>query len=271
MFAADQKVGRIKEPKRRSSGREEEWGMIEIAGTAPLSASWSDLHLTILDIINKDVSHLPRTLMDGPEIDLLVESAVSGDSPALEQLYDQYRERLHRVVNLRLDARVRGRIDASDVVQETFVEVARRLPEFSPDQEVPFFVWLRGIAVERLIQLHRTHLGAQKRSVKREVSIDRGCGPEASSIHLASILVGQFTSVDRPMKQEEVRAKVENALNSMDEADREIIAMRHFEGLSTEEIAKVLGMTKSGVLKRHTRAVQRLSDVINSASDLSFS
>ena len=200
----------------------------------------------------------------------LVQRALSGDQQALAELFERYRERLRRMVLLRLDARVRARFDPSDVVQEAFVEIARRFPSYGEDPAIPLFLWMRMVTGDRLAHLHRMHLGAEKRDAARESPVHGARFPEASSVYLASQLAGQFTSVDRGLKQEEVRAKLSEALSAMDDHDREIIAMRHFEELSTAEIAASLDLTRSGVLKRYTRAIRRLGQAINASSDISI-
>jgi RNA polymerase sigma-70 factor (ECF subfamily) len=184
--------------------------------------------------------------------------AIGGDSDSFAKLFEQYRPRLRRMVDLRMDARARARFDASDVLQEAFVEAARALPKYAEKSDkMPFFLWLRLVTGDRLAKFHRRHLGTQKRDANRDARLVAE-GPEASSIYLASQLAGEFTSVDHNLKQEEARQQLEAALASMDEKDREVIAMRHYEELSTEEIAIVLEMTKSGVLKRYARALRKL-------------
>ncbi len=200
--------------------------------------------------------------------DLLITKACGGDEQALAELFERYRGRLKNLVLLRLDPRVQSRIDASDVVQDAFVDAARKMPEYGKESKIPFFLWLRMIAGERLIQLHRMHLNTAKREAYREVSLQGGPMPEASSIFLASQLVGQFTSADRNLIRSEIQQKLQDALNKMEPDDREVVAMRHFEELTTEEMASVLGLTRSGVLKRYTRAVKRLREAIGGDSDL---
>lgn len=199
------------------------------------------------------------------EEEILIDEASSGNEQALAQLFERHRHRLRKMVLLRLDQRVQARFDASDVVQEAFVEAARKLAEYGKDQNIPFFLWLRMITGERLIQLHRMHLGATKRNADREVSLNKAAIPEASSVYLASQLIGTFTSVDRNIIRVEVQQKLQVMLNQLDLEDREVIAMRHFEELSTEEIATVLGLTRSGVLKKYTRAVRRLREAISNS------
>lgn len=202
------------------------------------------------------------------DLDSLIEKARAGDERAFAVLFDRYRPRLKRMVQLRLDERVRARLDASDVLQDAFVEVARRLPTYGEKNRIPFFLWLRLITGERLAQLHRMHLGAAKRTAGRELSLQPGAVPEASTFFLAAQLAGHFTSADRNLIRDELQSKLQNALNGMDAGDRDVLAMRHFEELSTEEIADVLGLTRSGVLKRYTRAVKRLRDAIQDDTNM---
>ncbi|MEM7316938.1 MAG: sigma-70 family RNA polymerase sigma factor [Planctomycetota bacterium] len=191
----------------------------------------------------------------------LVEQALEGDQHATATLFEQYRPRLRRMVELRMDARLRARVDASDVLQEAFVDVSRQLDSYREKRsEIPFFLWLRLQTGSRLAQLHRRHLGTEKRDVNREQPPMHI--PDASSIFMAGQLAGQFTSVDRGLRKQEVADKLLQTLNSLSDKDREIIAMRHYEELSTEEIAISLGMTRSGVLKRYGRAIERLTEVV---------
>ncbi len=197
----------------------------------------------------------------------LIERAQAGDEQALADLFNSYKERLSRMIRLRLDQRVKSRIDEDDVLQDVFIELTRRLREYSQATELPFFLWLRLTTGEILIDLHRKHLGAEMRTVHRELRIHRKV-PNASTFFLASKLAGQFTSVDRNLIREEVLQKLENAINQMDEGDREVLAMRHFEELSADDIAITLGLTRSGVLKRLTRSLRKLREAIRSETDV---
>ena len=197
----------------------------------------------------------------------LTQSALRGNERALAELFEQHRPRLRRMIELRLDRRLRARTDPSDVLQEAFVDVARQLPSYRDNNtEMPFFLWLRLVTGSRLAQIHRMHLGADKRAVLREAAAPPLGVPDASSIVLAGELAGRFTSVDRGLRHEDVSRKIESLLNSMSTDDREIIAMRHFEELKTEEIAITLGMTRSGVLKRYGRALKRLTEAAGERS-----
>lgn len=193
----------------------------------------------------------------------------TGDTQAVGALYEQHRDRLRRMVLLRLDARVQARVDASDVLQEVFLQVMGKVNAWITDPSIPFFLWLRLITGERIIQLHRMHLDAAKRTAKREISLQQAQVPEAGSCWMASQLAGSFTSADREILRAELQAKLEEVLNTMDRDDREVVAMRHFEELTTEEIATLLGISRSGVLKRYTRAIRRLRKAFELHMDLS--
>src|SRR5262245_20584347 len=186
----------------------------------------------------------------------------SGDPEALGRVWDQYRARLRRLVRLRLDRRLQGRIDPSDVLQEAFVDFANRAEEYVRQPDMPFFLWLRFLTGQRLQLLHRHHLGAQMRDAGREVSLHRGAMPQATSVSLAAQLLGRFTSVTQAVQRAEMQLILQEAINGMDPIDREIVALRHFEELSNEETAQVLGIKPSAASTRHVRALKRLREVL---------
>ena len=173
------------------------------------------------------------------------------------------RDRLRRLVALRVDHRIQGRVDSSDVVQETFMEASRRIGEYPVASGVPFFVWLRFLALQKLAELHRKHLGVKARDAAREVSLYRGPLPAATSAAIASRLVGQFTSPSEEAIKAESRALLEQALNAMDESDREVLCLRHFEQLSQRETAEVLGINEKTAGSRHVRALAKLRRAMN--------
>ena len=199
---------------------------------------------------------------------LLVQRARSGDERALAELFEKHRERLRRTVQVRMNVHVQARVDASDVVQDAFLESARKLREYGEDGQIPFFVWLRMIACQRVAQLHRMHLRAGKRCAYRQVSLQAPDASLASAALLAGQLAGRFSSVDENLIRHELQMKLETALEAMEANDREVISMRHFEELTTEEMAASLGLTRSGVLKRYTRAIRRLRAAIGPDVDL---
>ncbi len=192
----------------------------------------------------------------------LIERALEGDEEALAAAFTHYRPRLRTMVALRLHPLLQRRVDASDVLQDAFVELSRQLPEFSKKRDLPFFLWLRLVIGKCLIQLHREHLDAKKRSVKLEVSIHGGGMPEATSISLASQLLGHFTAVSQQAMRAEAHAQLHERLASMDPIDREILALRHLEELSTREAALELGIAENTASKRYGRALRRLRDIL---------
>jgi RNA polymerase sigma-70 factor (ECF subfamily) len=186
----------------------------------------------------------------------------ANDPHALGQVWEHYRERLRLLVRLRMDRRLQGRIDPSDVLQEAFVDFANRASEYVRQPDMPFFLWLRFLTGQRLQLLHRHHLGAQMRDAGREVSLHRGAMPQATSVSLAAQLLGRFTSVTQAVQRAEMQMILQEAINSMDPIDREIVALRHFEELSNDETAQVLGIKASAASTRHVRALKRLRDVL---------
>jgi RNA polymerase sigma-70 factor (ECF subfamily) len=192
----------------------------------------------------------------------LLRRAGDGDTSALGALLDSHRARLRRMVKLRLDTRLQGRIDASDVLQEAYLEAAQRLAEYLRNPKMPFFLWLRFITGQKLLALRRRHIGAEARDVGREVSLFAGAMPEASSACLAAQLMGRVTAPLQAVIRAEMKLRLQNALNEMDSMDREILAMRHFEQLSNAETAEALGISVSGASSRYVRALKRLKEIL---------
>jgi RNA polymerase sigma-70 factor (ECF subfamily) len=157
---------------------------------------------------------------------------------------------------------LQGRLDPSDVLQEAFLDVARRAPEYAARPDMPVFLWLRFLTAQRLLALHRQHLGAQMRDAEQEVSLYRGALPMASSVSLAAQLMGRFTSVSEAAARAELQVKLQAVLNGMEPLDREVLALRHFEELTNAETAEVLGIRKSAASNRYIRALRRLKDIL---------
>jgi RNA polymerase sigma-70 factor (ECF subfamily) len=163
----------------------------------------------------------------------LIQRALAGDEAALAALFDGYRDRLRRMIRLRLDRRLSGRVDSSDVLQEAYLDVRNRIAEYARDPAaMPFHLWLRLVAGQRLTDVHRYHLGAQMRDAGQEVSLHRGPFPQASSVSLAAQLLGKMTSASHAAIRAEHKLIGQEALNGMDPIDREVLALRHFEHLS---------------------------------------
>ncbi len=206
-------------------------------------------------------------MTDGPPQDRetlsLVEQAIQGDSRAWRHLMEDHRARLRRMVALRMDRRLQGRVDPSDIIQESYIDAARRLPEYVTNPKMPFFVWLRWLVGQRLMEQHRRHLGVQARDVSREVSLYHGAFPEATTADLATNLLGRLDSPSQEAIQIEQQKQIQEALDSLDPIDREVLVLRHFEQLSNGEAAEVLSLDKSAASKRYTRALLRLKSVLS--------
>lgn len=197
----------------------------------------------------------------------LIQRAETGDARALEELFERHRERLLRMVRLRLDHRLRGRVDASDVLQETHLEAWRRLAEYFRDKErLPFFLWLRFLAGQKVLEMHRRHLGAQRRDARQEVRLSYGPLPEVTSAALARQLIGKGTAPSKAAARAEMRARLQEALNSMDATDREILSLRHFEQLTHAEAARELGLSEVAARQRYVRALMRFKEILSSYS-----
>ncbi len=192
----------------------------------------------------------------------LLARACAGDAGARGELFDRCRDRLRRMVRLRMDRRLQGRIDPSDVLQDAYLDYARRFAEWAARPTLPFFLWLRLLTGQKLVDLHRRHLGAQMRDAGQEVSLYRGALPQASSASLAAQLLGRLTSASQAAVRAETQVRVQEALNGMEPIDREILTLRHFEMLSNEEAAEVLGLRKSAASNRYIRALKRLKDAL---------
>jgi RNA polymerase sigma-70 factor, ECF subfamily len=198
----------------------------------------------------------------------LIRRLAEGDQHALGEALARYGERLRRMVRLRLDRRLQGRVDPSDVLQEAYMDVARRLPEYAANPTMPLFLWLRFLTGQRLMLVHRQHLGTKMRDVGQEVSLYRGALPQASSVSLAAQLLGRFTSPSVAAARAEMQVRLQEALNSMDPMDREVLTLRHFEELSNSETARVLGLQKAAASNRYMRALKRLKEVLSSMPGL---
>ena len=185
-----------------------------------------------------------------------------GDLHPLQDLLEGSRSRLRRMVKLRLDPRVQGRVDPSDVIQEAYLEVSRNLADYLRDPKLPFYLWLRLLTAQKLALAHRKHLGVRARDAGREVSLFRGAYPRASSAALAAQLMGRLTSPSQAAVAAELKVRLQEALNGMAELDREVLALRHFEQLSNAEAARVLGIKETAAANRYVRALERLRGML---------
>ncbi len=199
---------------------------------------------------------------DSSEILRLLKSAQAGNEPALERLLHAHTARLSRMIELRLDRRIAARVDIADVIQEVHLVAFQHLQDFTEGGEVPFYFWLRTIAINKLLEIHRRHLGTQKRDAHREVSIEQTSFCDASSAVLAAYLADSGTSPSRVVMRSEVKAQLQAVIDRLPESDKEILALRHFEQLSPSESAQVLQINEKAAAMRYVRALKRMRDLL---------
>jgi RNA polymerase sigma-70 factor (ECF subfamily) len=197
---------------------------------------------------------------DSSQTSVLLQRLRSGDRDALVALFDYYRPRLRQMLRLRMDARVAARFDASDVLQDAYLDAARQIEGYLQHPQVDIYVWLRELAWERLLSLQRRHLGAKCRAVERDVPL-----PAESSALLAKALLAQGPSPRQAVLQEELRRRLQRALEKLKPPDREVILMRHYEEMSNGEVAQALGLSASAATMRYGRALFRLKEILLAA------
>jgi RNA polymerase sigma-70 factor, ECF subfamily len=196
-----------------------------------------------------------------PDTEELVDRASAGDREARQQLLVRHRKRLRQMIAVRMDRRLAARVDPSDVVQEALTDAAQELSDYLRNRPLPFYPWLRHLAWERLIELHRRHLHSQKRSVRRE-DPDVLKLPDESAVQLAQRLLAPGSSPSEQLLRKELRSRVQAALAQLSRRDREVLVLRHLEQLNTKETAAVLGITPGAVKMQHLRAVQHLRGLL---------
>jgi RNA polymerase sigma-70 factor (ECF subfamily) len=197
-----------------------------------------------------------------------IEHLRRGGQAALAETFTSYRDRLRRMIDLRLDRRVAGRVDASDVLQEAYLDASRQLDQYLADPPMAPFLWLRFLAAQRLMALHRQHLGAQKRDARQEIPLFRRSMPALDSGSLSCGLMGGLTSPSMAAMRAEMQARLQAVVEGMDPLDREILALRHYEELTNQEAAEELGISTAAASKRYIRALERLRGVLAGAAGL---
>lgn len=193
----------------------------------------------------------------GEQTGQLLEGCRQGDEQAVERLLERHRRAVHRLVTLRLDRRIQQRVDVSDVVQEVMIEANRRLARYLESPQMPFHLWLRQLARDRIIDAHRRHRASGKRSIDREQAAG-GASPDQSTFDLVAHLSDGELTPAAAAAQRELARRVEETLAELDEPDAEIIVMRHYEQLSNQEAALALGLTEPAASMRYLRAIRRL-------------
>jgi RNA polymerase sigma-70 factor (ECF subfamily) len=197
-----------------------------------------------------------------PETGALLARAAAGDGTAWGELLAAHQTKLARMVAFRMDPRLRGRVDATDVVQEAFVEASAHRADYFRGQPLPLFLWLRGVVNNKLLEVCRHHLGTRMRDIKREHPIDVPGAPQDTSAALCAHLTAGLTRPSVAAIRGEVSARLAKALDEMDPTDREVLALRHFEQLTSAETAQVLGIQERAAAKRYLRALERLRKIL---------
>jgi|SaaInlStandDraft_1057018.scaffolds.fasta_scaffold09883_3 RNA polymerase sigma-70 factor, ECF subfamily len=191
----------------------------------------------------------------------LVRAVAAGDENAVNDLMNRHRDALRRLVHFRLDRKISGRVDASDVVQDVLIEANRRLKDYVADPSMPFHLWVRQLAKDRMIDLHRRH-HAQKRSVDREQPLQGRKFGDRSSLDLAAQLSDQELTPAAATIRKELEERFLEALDQLDESEREIVVMRHVEHLGNGEVAEALDLSPAAAGMRYLRAIRRLKSVL---------
>lgn len=199
---------------------------------------------------------------DATNTQQLLDQAKAGNADAVEQLLTRHREPIRRMIDLRLDPAIVQRLDASDVVQEVLIEANRRLKDYLQAPAMPFHLWLRHIAKDHIIDAHRRHHQAQKRGVDREQPLHRPAWGDRSSLELAAQLLDQDLTPASAAIQQEMQRRLSEAIGQLDDDDREVILMRHYEMLANQEVAAALGLTEAAASMRYLRAVRKLRDLL---------
>jgi RNA polymerase sigma-70 factor (ECF subfamily) len=197
------------------------------------------------------------------DTEALLARAAAGDGAAWGALVTAHQQRLERMVAFRMDARLRGRVDAADIVQDAFAEASDHRQDYFRAPGVPLFLWLRGVVCNKLREAHRHHLGTRMRDVKRDLPLDAPRRPDDTSAALCAHLTAGLTRPSVAAARGEVRTRVAEALAEMDPTDREVLALRHFEQLSNEEAAQILGIQERAAAKRYLRALGRLKEILS--------
>ena len=189
----------------------------------------------------------------------LLYRARGGDQSAFEELFKRHRGRLRKAIAMRIDRRLAARVDASDVLQETYLEAFRRLPKYLRQEEMPFYLWLLWIAREKVLALHRRHLGAEKRAVTHEAPL---LPVDSSATFVSFVIAGREPSPSQALAKTELAERLRLALGQLDNDERDLILWRHFEQLSARDMAQLLQISEAAAGKRYIRAVERLRTIL---------
>ncbi len=192
----------------------------------------------------------------------LLDAARQGDREAINRLLDRHRDALRRLVQLRLDPKIQRRVDVSDVVQDALLDANRRLADYLANPVMPFHLWLRNIARDRIIDSHRRHRASGKRSVDREQRLAVPAANDRSTLELAAQICDPERTPAAEATLRELARRFHDALEQLEESDREVLVMRHFEQLSNQEVAQALGLSQPAASMRYLRAMRRLRELL---------
>ena len=197
----------------------------------------------------------------------LIAGAKRGDADAAGRLLDKHRDALRRMVDMRMDRKIQQRVDASDIVQEVMIEANRRLNTYLENPVMPFHLWLRQMAKDRLIDAHRRHRGSGKRSVDREQGMVAPAAMDRSTIELAAQLCDPEMTPAAAATMQELQKRFQAAIEQLDDHDREVVLMRHFEQLSNQDVSQALGLSEPAASMRYLRAMRRLRKLLGDPTD----
>ncbi|MEM7311635.1 MAG: sigma-70 family RNA polymerase sigma factor [Planctomycetota bacterium] len=196
-----------------------------------------------------------------PSLSEIERRVADGDSAALAEAFELHRDRLKRMIAIRMNPRLNQRLSESDIMQEAFVDAQTRVNEWKP-KKMPLFLWLRLLTGQKLVELNRFHVVTQKRSANREVSIHNRMSPDASVASMAGLLVGKLTTVSQAAVKEEIRELIRKTLSQLRPLDREVLSLRHFEQLTNAEAARELNVAPSTASERYFRALEKLRTIL---------
>ena len=202
---------------------------------------------------------------EGEQTQELLKGVAGGDPSAVNRLMDRHREAVRRMIQMRLDQAVSRRVDASDVVQDVLMEASQRLNDYMANPSMPFHLWLRQLAKDRIIDMHRRHRAAQRRSVDREQNLSGLGSDEQSAADLAALLKDAELTPAAAALRKEMEERFLVALDQLEENDREIVVMRHFEHLGNSEVAEALNLSAPAAGMRYLRAIRKLRELLGGA------
>lgn len=207
-------------------------------------------------------------MIETDRLERLHQGLLDGRRDALAELFDRCRDRLWRIAYFRLDARLKSRVDPDDILQDAYLDAANRLSHYNTEKPFSPFVWLRMIVGQTLLDVHRRHLGTQRRDARRETKAPANGFPNATVFSLTACLLGELTSPSQSAMRAERAERLRGVIESMSEADQETLALRHFEELANSEIAEVLEISPKAASIRYVRAIERLKNLLSEVPEL---